>query len=229
MNTAELFCNDCKRKRPHSIVYTFVPSPEKFQSNGEYFLVSTSEFQILSCTACGDVSYRTQHVLPNFMEFDDERQIWTSNEKVIERIFPDRSNEVRQTKYLQGIPESLHRLYKEIIDSYNASMLLLCTAGLRSMTEAICNHFKIGGSTLEIRINTLEKNGFISYQTAQALHAHKFLGNDALLNQIPATKTELSIVLDLLENILHNLFSLPRLQSKLSEAISKRVGTSENL
>jgi hypothetical protein len=226
MPNPNTYCNACKGFRNHTIQHNYDKGIETMEADGTVHLVSHCENQILTCDGCGHVTFRSLEILPNFWDFDEKTQTWSTDDKVIERLYPERLKDFRQARVIPGMPEALRQVYHETVEAYNAGLFLLCSTGMRYLTDAICNHYRIQGSTIEIRIQTLTKNGIINRQEAAALNAHKFLGNDAMENQIPATREELSLALQLIETILNNLFAMPQLRSKLAAEITRRLGES---
>jgi Domain of unknown function (DUF4145) len=74
--------------------------------------------------------------------------------------------------------------------------------------EAICIQENIKGSNLEIKINNLAKNRLITERESERLHTIRFLGNDSVHEmEIPQVK-KLLLVLDIIENLLKNLYIL---------------------
>jgi hypothetical protein len=226
MPNPNLYCNACKGHRNQTIQHNYDMGIETFEADGKEHFASHCQYQILTCNGCGQVSFRSLESLPNFWDFDEKTQTWSSEDKVLERLYPERLKDFRQSRVIPGMPETLRKVYHETVEAYNAGLFLLCSTGMRYLTDAICNHYGIQGSTIETRIQTLAKNGIINLQEAAALNAHKFLGNDALENQIPATREELGLALELIEAIMNNLFTIPRLRSKLAAEISRRMGES---
>lgn len=56
----------------------------------------------------------------------------------------------------ENLPPYLDRLYDEIVQAYNARLIMLCVAGMRMFLEAICNNQRIVSyKPLGVRLTTL--------------------------------------------------------------------------
>jgi len=143
--------------------------------------------------------------------------------KYFDIYFPERLHEQFVIKQFAGIPTIIFEIYNETINAYNSNALILCAIGLRTIIEAVCNHVKIEGESLENKIDNLEKHHLITKELSTALQNCKFLGNDAVRNLVSPTKEELALSIELLEGVLHSLFTIPFKHDDLKKRISKRM------
>lgn len=119
------------------------------------------------------------------------------------------------TNYL---PDSVKKIYREVIFAMNAELPLLSAIGLRTLIEAICHDQrakKTERENLKGLIDFLAELGVLSKKQADLLHSHRFLGNVAA-HQITAPRSgELFAALEIAETILKTLYVIPELEKRI--------------
>lgn len=223
----KVFCNSCKTTTNHSILSEHKVSDEvTFEENGttENLEIGQFLYQVINCNGCGAITFRYRNYRTEFYTFDEitKEEIFVAG-KYYDTYFPERINDQLLTKQFPGIPSIIFEVYNEIINAYNRNSFILCASGLRTITEAVCNHFKMDGVSLGNKIYNLSKCRLINKELSEALRAHKFLGNDAVHNLISPTKEELRLSIELFEDVLHSLFTIPFKHNDLKNRISKRM------
>ncbi|NMM19014.1 MAG: DUF4145 domain-containing protein [Rhodoferax sp.] len=99
-------------------------------------------------------------------------------------------------------------MYTQTLASYAGDASIIASIGLRATIEAVCNHLKISGTSLEKRIDLLFKNGSISSSDKKRLHAIRFLGNDAAHEILEPKETELRVAFEIIEHLINSVFIL---------------------
>lgn len=93
----------------------------------------------------------------------------------------------------------------------------MAAAGFRVIVEAICTEENIEGKSLETKINNLCKKGVITWNDRDRLHTIRFMGNDSVHSVKEPTKDQLLLVLEIIHNMLNNLYVLARKSSDILE------------
>jgi len=223
----KIFCNSCKTRTNHSILNEYNVSDEvSFEENGivENLEIGQFSYQIIKCNGCGSISFRYRNYRTEFYTFDEitNEEIFVAG-KYYDNYFPERINGQLLIKQFPGIPKIIFEVYNEIINACNHNSFILCASGLRTITEAVCNYFKMEGDSLGNKIYNLGKYRLINKELSKSLRAHKFLGNDAVHNLISPTKEELRLSIELFEDVLNSLFTIPFKHNDLKNRISKRM------
>jgi hypothetical protein len=110
---------------------------------------------------------------------------------------------IRPAKYFIQLPSKLTTLYKEIITSHNEKLNLLCAAGLRALVEGVCADKNIAGRNLEEKIDGMEK--LLPKSIVTNLHNSRFIGNRAVHELEPPSDFEVTLALNVIEDIFRNL------------------------
>jgi hypothetical protein len=142
---------------------------------------------------------------------------------VYESIFyPKRAHSLRPSKYFIQLPQKLSILYKEIITSHNEGLNLLCAAGLRALVEGICADKGIAGKNLEEKIEGMRK--LLPGSIVTNLHNFRFIGNSAVHELKPPSDLEVTLALNVIEDILNFLYELDYKAQMLSDVRTARGG-----
>lgn len=131
--------------------------------------------------------------------------------------WPPRNLQDREAKRFHKLPEQLTSIYEETVQALNSSMLVLCTIGLRTLLEGVCNNKKLKGHNLAEKIDSLKKF-FPSGNIVKYLHGFRFSGNMAAHQMKPLTRTEAAHALEVMEDLLGFLYDLDYKASRLKHA-----------
>lgn len=222
------FCNWCKNATNHTVKAQHnVTDIAEYENEGitHSQLMGITSFQIIECNGCESVSYRTVD--------DSHAQTLTINQgtrefeiiapQTFETYYPERLRDWLVEDKIVGIPQLIRKAYREVIDCYNYDLTIMCSAGLRAVVESVCRHFRADGRTLQAQIDSLKANNRISSDLAEALHAHRWLGNEAVHNLFVLDKAEIKTAIELLEITLKTLFSVPSRRIDLADKMTKRA------
>ncbi|WP_298153906.1 DUF4145 domain-containing protein [Flavobacterium sp.] len=204
------YCSVCKNYTKHELLFERI-------IEGEYEEYKTFK-QVVECRGCEYLSFRIEEhdywdIDPEAFYFDGE----TEEEVLIEGhdaykitidTFPANLSGHSQLKNLYTIPSQIKSVYDQTILAFKGKSFLLAGVGFRAIIEAICIQENIKGSNLEIKINNLAKNRLITDRESARLHTIRFLGNDSVHEMEIPQERKLFLVLDIIENLLKNLYIL---------------------
>lgn len=226
----KVLCQTCKNKTKHKVI---VSVNEVGEDDDEYYYHWTNDYEIIQCLGCESISFRIEH--SNSEDVDSEHGPYISV-----KIYPKRNNETWNIKNFYNVPSNLTRIYRETIDCYNADCFTLCGAGTRALVEGLCTensifdgfieYTKVDGKTetkksdnLQGKINGLSQQGKLTKQNADILHEHRFLGNKSIHELSIPSKEELSLAIEIIENILETLYEIPQKAMQLThKRLSKK-------
>lgn len=201
--TLWIYCNLCKRGTRHLLVASSEydcrdgSAPGEQSERGEYRL-----WRCAGCDTCTMEDYYTADYM--MMDPNDDTE---EGDQYYERIYhPKRASTIRPVKYFIRLPAKLNTLYREVLDSYNESLRLLCAAGLRSLVEGVCADKGITGRSLEEKIDGMK--GLLPESIVKNLHGFRFIGNRAVHELEAPQASELALALEVIEDILNFLYSL---------------------
>ena len=235
-----VFCNRCNRNTNHAIKTDFLkteylPADETDGKTYGELVFAYYHNQVLACMGCDAIVFRTLETGPSTEKMDETpTRYWDEATKSyqemlrwryidIERLYPERNENVKNIKSFVSLPSHFKNLYREIIDSYNYNLVFASSAGVRAFVEALCNHMGCTPSlTLQERIKELSKSRKLSIKTAESLQTHRFIGNRALHQLETPSKEELSILIDILEHVLSELFEIPEKYKGLTGRTTNR-------
>jgi len=221
----ECFCNRCKRTNQHSVKSMYLQDDvyDLEEDIGSH-LIGTYVYQTIECDGCKVVAFRRLDYIYNFDDFDSDGKLVTKKVQIFEYFYPERGSNFLSNRNIMGLPVSLSRAYKETIEAYNYELRLMCSAGLRSIVEGICNCLKIDDKLrLPQRIKKLSETKILSQTTSESLLHHRFLGNDALHQlEIPEGQ-ELRTAIEIIEHALVEIFEIPEKDKFLRKIITDRI------
>jgi len=188
-------------------------------------------YQIIQCKGCDEVSFRILST--------DAQRAYASEEHNYPRwdqeLFPKRTVHTIPIKQLANTPPNIKKIYRETVDAINADANILGSAGIRSIIEGVCMDKGItqgevvSGSgkskiskSLDGKIEGLASNGLLTNENASILHELRFLGNQALHELSAPSKEELKLAINIIENVLDNIYELSHKAKKLKAVMIKR-------
>lgn len=228
----KVYCSQCNTITNHEVMQSFdVEGKESiFLGMEDYGTIDWNDsYQIIKCQGCDEITFRSVNWCSERVQQIGPDE-WEDGE--IECLYPNRSINTRIEKASRKLPRSLQQIYTETIDCFNNESLILCAAGLRAIIEGVCSEQQIkdgpvfqedgitpvlhkDGTTpvrknnLEGKIAGLHEKGFLTKTSADTLHEHRFLGNEAIHELQAPTKEILSLALDIIEHLLEDLYEIP--------------------
>ena len=208
----KIYCNKCNGETNHKQGATFQYSGEEICDERNTFSWSES-WNVWQCRGCDEVTIeKVEH---------SDADFWDNNGNSIpERtFFPERNIRLLSKKRYIKIPDKLRMIYNEIIESYNKSCFLLCSIGLRTLLEAICNDKGVKGDKLMMKIN---KSSFLTENIKKNLHGIRHLGNDATHEFTYPSKEDLELTISIIEDILNTVYDLDYKSSLMYNKFDKK-------
>lgn len=198
--TTRIFCNTCKTPTRHNLI-----DLHKYHSGdseigcievwGTYFL--------WACAGCDTCVMEDRYAT----EYGPDEE---------ESIFhPRREHSTRPRKHFTKLPRRLDALYNEVVSALNEDLPVLCASGLRSLLEGLCAEQGIQGSNLQAKIDGMTSH--LPENIVKNLHAFRFMGNRAVHELEHPAQFELSVALDVIEDLLNFLYTLDYKASMLAK------------
>jgi hypothetical protein len=219
--TKKISCNYCRVETNHSLRtrYTWFRKIEDGTAidladlKDNVDSICKHENSIWTCAGCDTVIFEWQLMYPSL----DNEGKWEEHNGGFFSTALDRSI---LPKVFRMNPK-LSRLYGEVLTSFKADCLLLCTIGLRALIEGVCEDKELKKRNLEDKIDGLIK--FLpSLNLIEALHAFRFAGNDAAHDLEALTRDEARMAIEVMEDLLNFLYDLDYKASQMRNA-SKRL------
>lgn len=214
------YCSFCKNETKHTILFERI-----FEGDFQEYKIHK---QTVECLGCEYVSFRIEEhafwdINPDaFYYNEDDEEIEIEGEekyKIDIETFPYNLTGHSQLKNLYNVPNQIRSVYDQTILAFKGKSYLLAGVGFRAIIEAICIQEKIKGRNLEIKINNLAKNRLITERESERLHTIRFLGNDSVHEMEIPKEGKLFLVLDIIENLLKNLYILDKEAKSILDTI----------
>lgn len=207
------YCIQCERETNHKVLH------EDIEQHREGYSEDVA-YQIVQCRGCDFKSFRTvtydiEQAYPDYSTGDEEWIIPEYVETYPKSILWHKELEVSH------IPQVVNDIYNEVLNSIKEEAFILSSLGLRGVLESICNDLNIKGKNLEVRINKLAQDGFISKKDSERLHGIRFMGNDAAHDIKKPKIDNIKVALSIVENLMYSVYTLEkRAKGCLETAIS---------
>jgi hypothetical protein len=197
--TDTILCNWCKRPTTHILrARNRRPRPVgegELEEGGQPADIITS---IWTCAGCDTTTF-------------EERAIMLEDGDLGPRYFPPRHEEVAdriEPKHFRLLNAALTRIYLEVIKTFNEDCLVLCTMGLRALTEGICEDRGVKvknnlGASIKGLVQLVPNMNIID-----ALNAFRDLGNDAAHDLEGLSKENARLAIEFMEDFLSSLYEL---------------------
>jgi hypothetical protein len=203
-------CKRCVHKTRHKVLQDV---ETKFETAfGEY--TSIDKYQIVQCQGCEEVSFRKLHSdSENFIEHEGE-----TFHPETEELYPPRvagRHELRQAYFL---PMKVSQIYNETNAALCNKQPILSGIGIRALVESVCRDNNAKGRDLEHKIDSLVTDGVLTQSAAEILHSTRILGNKSAHEVEPHSEQTLLLAMDIVENLLTNVYILP----KAAKALPRR-------
>ncbi len=204
----KIICPTCSIQTNHKIEWK---SQVKHDSDNESGIWEETRFELFTCMGCETPTLKKSYT---FSEdgpepIYEDGKIKTNKEGVemyeyVPQVtyWPKRGTNTRKTKYFYDIPPKVNKIYREMIDAFNASMPLLCAMGVRAVIESICNEETIKGDDLKDKIESLKTKGIISEKLRNALQENRVLGNESAHDLKYFSEDTLRVAIELIESLL---------------------------
>ncbi|WP_286926203.1 DUF4145 domain-containing protein [Flavobacterium sp. UBA4197] len=220
------FCAKCKTNTNQKVLFEQIEHIQEEDGWQEY-----NFYQIIKCKGCDTISFRKLHEnIAMRHECESGYEV-----KPLVQLYPNRSEHHLTINRYSHTPNNIRTIYKETIEAYNNSQLILCSGGLRAILEGICIDKDIKGSNvilkngntkfvenLQKKIEGLAEKGFLTTGNAEILHSLRFIGNDALHELSAPNKHELKLAIDIIEHTIESLYEIEFKAHNLKTKLSQR-------
>lgn len=230
---ADIFCSECNRATKHDVVTSYDLSGAEWDTREGWSVDWNGHYQVIQCRGCETLSFRHRSWFSE--DFNPE----FGEDGYTEALYPKRGGGIRPTKSYMNVPFGLRRIYREVIDTFNNDSATLCAAGLRAIVEGICADQEIidgpvkkpkkGGGTQIVRatdlagkISGLNEKGLLTTASAQNLHEHRYMGNDAIHQLDRPSVEELRLAIEIVEHIFEQLYEIPEKALELKAKMARR-------
>jgi hypothetical protein len=126
----------------------------------------------------------------------------------IYKYFPESEKEHLRKKKFVNVPHKINSIYKETVLAFNHNQEILCSAGIRTIIEAICDDKGVVGKNLVSKIDGL--SNFIPKEIVTNLHSLRFIGNTALHELETPENDTLRLAIKVTEDLLIYLYDFPK-------------------
>lgn len=197
----KVLCERCQLETNHEVLC----SKNRYEvAEGDDSIWETETFMIVKCRGCDNI-----HMVRKYVFSEDEIEYPDGGYGPEEHIdvYPVPKIGFNRLNNKYEIPTPLRNIYEQTCNSIAVHDYILAGIGLRAIVEAICLMEHIKGK-LNKQITTLAKNGIISKNDVEKLHAIRFLGNDAAHKIESPTKRQIEIAIKIIENMLDNKYCM---------------------
>ncbi len=202
----ELFlsCEQCVSDTKHKVIRSARYNGSATDMEFDWWEI----YQIVQCQGCESISFRKSTAnSENYYELDSGD--WKLDEKV--EVFPARISGRRPLSNTHHLPPDVARIYDEVKLALSNPQPVLAGIGIRALVESVCKEKAAAGHNLEKKIDDLVTKRFLTEEGAEILHGLRFIGNDAAHEGKPHSTKTLSIAFDVIENLLTNVYILPKI------------------
>ena len=208
----QIYCNTCKVETYHELKAIHNRSNELVHSKDEgdeyTGFEDMWEFRFWTCRGCDTATLEVAYTNTGQVDLKARHNIWEST------FYPERERRHRPSKKFRQLNEKLNRIYREMIESFNKDLRILCAIGLRALLEGICADKGVTGGDLKRKINGLTV--YIPSNIVSSLHGFRFMGNDAAHELQAPSRAELALAIEVMEDLLNFLYELDYKARKLS-------------
>ena len=192
------FCKNCKGLRNHIIIFEHKVRGEEDNYNFQWI----NQYKVIECKGCENISFLHIYSDSSMIRPIGENDYDYYDKEVIFPYYLEKGYEIPA----YNLPSPIKEIYQETISAFKADAYILTAGGFRATIEALCNFLKIKKGNLEERINLMHNKGHLTLSESKRLHSIRFLGNDALHEIEKPKKTQLIILLEIINHLLSNLF-----------------------
>ena len=197
------YCPECKRRTNHVILAS---EKNTWSDDDEGFYLEHT-YRIVRCCGCDHVSFSLEKDGTEYEIYDSDGYITRIPEYI---TYPDHEDSVEPIRDSWSIPSKISIPYNESIKCINNNCYLLAALGFRTTVEAICLDKEVNGDDLYTKIENLKNAGIITTANCSRMHEARFLGNESAHEIKTPDKKQLLLVLEVMNNILDNLYVIDK-------------------
>jgi hypothetical protein len=210
-------CTKCKQATNHDILH----SESVHDYDDDSGIHWGTDYQMIRCRGCETISFAERSW--NSEDTDPEGQ------PIIGLVlYPSRTIRKPIESYYH-LPDKVRKVYQETLRALSNRAPILAAIGIRAVVEAVCKDKGCTGHNLENNIDLLVQKGHLADDQADFLHLQRFMGNTAAHEIAPPEQAELRAALDIAENLLINLYVLPRLAEEMKKSQTQLAARNSRL
>lgn len=198
----DCYCSECNQTTHHTI-HGYERNVYRDDDDSFY---SESSFYVVKCKGCDHVSFLQVNDGDEYMQYDEYNEMISVPEYI---TYPKHQGYIAPLSSWD-IPSVISRIYNESVEALNSKCDILAAIGFRTTVEAICNEKGITPGKLITKINKLRDKGIITKADCERLHQARFMGNDSTHEMIAPERSHLLLVLEVINNILNNLYIIDK-------------------
>lgn len=235
------FCATCKAETNHMVVQSVDTAGSEViyygpDENDRNSVDWSDRYQVIQCLGCDTFSFRHKNWFSEAQEYygpDDYHDGTTT------WLYPQRGKDILNAKDFYNAPKNLRAIYKEVVNCFNSDSPVMCAAGLRATIEGLCAEQgvsdgptevkKADGTTevkrkdnLEGKISGLCEKGILTKKSADILHEHRYMGNNAVHELSRPPEEDLRLAIEIIEHMLESLYEIPEKADVLRANRAKR-------
>lgn len=208
-------CSRCATETAHRVIVSVESEDRKDRNysdeDDDEWFVLWDRYEIIQCLGCKILSLRWESV---------DQEGWTGSDDSITyknlATYPHRITGRHPLRDVQVVPSKVQKIYRETYQALSQKQFILAGIGIRALVEAVCKNREAKGRNLVQKIDGLVNQGVLTSQNAQFLHHLRQMGNKAAHEVEPHSLEELLIALDIVENLLSNVYILPFFASRIT-------------
>ncbi len=135
-------------------------------------------------------------------------------------IYPSRIAGRQKLREARFLPHDVSQIYNETHLALCNKQPILAVIGIRALVETVCKEKNEAGKDLEKRIDNLVEIEILTRGNAELLHSLRILGNEAAHEVKIQPEQTLSLAMDVVEQLLNNVYILPAVTAKLPKRVS---------
>lgn len=205
MEPIRLACTSCVGGTRHSVLASI--DEKGSDGDAQYSIDWNASHQIVQCDGCKAVSYRR---VDTNSEDNDYDQYGNQYSVPTEKLFPQRLARQSITEPdAYFLPAQTRELLKEVHSALANSQLILAGVGARGLLETVVKDRNAKGDSLFKKIDDLVQQQILTPGRAGVLHQIRTLGNDAAHEAKPHNFNQLTLAVEIIENVLQEVYILP--------------------
>ena len=200
-------CNRCARETNHHVLRTRDFS-ESFEVEGYGDTYQSDRYELLECAGCENISMRRIQ----YVELTDDTDV---------TIYPPPVAR-RRPHWLSSLPNKQRLLMDQIYTALDANSRALAVMGARAVVDMVLVAQVGDTGGFGEKLKAAEAQGVISKKNREVLTAALDAGNAAAHRGHQPSPTDVSAVMDIVENLLQAVYQLDSLAERLKQTTPRR-------
>lgn len=173
----------------------------------QYSIDWHASHQIVQCDGCKTISYRRLDTNSEDTDYDEHGK---QQHVPTEMLFPQRlAKQSINEPDSYFLPPQTRELLKEVHSALANSQFILAGVGARGILETVVKDRQAKGDNLLKKIDDLVTQQILTPARANVLHQIRTLGNDSAHEAKPHNSNQLTLAVEIIENVLQEVYILP--------------------